>query len=98
MAEDEDSYSSSDDEGNSVPTASRENLSVDYRQSSFTFPQKLFHILSSNKYPDHIRWKEDGTHFIVLDKKLFMKEVAVTYFKRKKYFIRLCFRLSNVFS
>ena len=56
---------------------------ISYVNSSFTFPQKLFHLLETDKYSDLVSWKPHGLSFQIFDEERFMEEVAPLYFKRK---------------
>jgi hypothetical protein len=71
--------------GSLTTSSYEERAELDYRDSSFTFPQKLFHILSSGKWFEYIRWKEDGVCFEILNKKTFIEDVASLYFKCKSF-------------
>jgi hypothetical protein len=71
--------------------------------SSFTFPQKLFHLLGCDKFTDIVRWRDHGLAFQIHDENAFMREVAPFYFRREffdasRYYKVLIFSLSSFFS
>lgn len=58
--------------------------SIDYANSTISFPQKLFTLLETdNGASAIIKWQPHGLCFRIYDPETFASEVVPKYFKRK---------------
>ena len=53
------------------------------RQPSFLI--KLYEILEDHSFSDYIRWSPDGLSFIIINQKLFEKEVLLKYYAHHRF-------------